>query len=168
MIVQERDNTYRLFDSEKKDGKDRVRPTRPTLPTTKSTERHICLFYTPERPIQDPEKKVVASKEDRDPLALLSRDHQQQRDRQADRLHISQLEIDLVVKESPLVASELALQLLLRKRLELLLRNSIEINLGKALADGVCDAFVAGALGLEAGELVEGGTRAGSGGASVR
>ena len=144
MIVQERDNTYRLFDSEKKDGKDRVRPTRPTLPTTKSTERHICLFYTPERPIQDPEKKVVASRremeEDRDPLALLSRDHQQQRDRQADRLHISQLEIDLVVEESPLVTGKLALQLLLRKSLELLLSDSVQVDFSKALADGVCDA----------------------------
>jgi hypothetical protein len=88
------------------------------------------------------------------------------RDRQTDRLHISQFRINLVVEESPLVANELALQFLLRKGLELLLGNGVQVNFGEALANGVCDAFVSGATGLEAGELV-GGTWVGSCGATV-
>ena len=80
----------------------------------------------------------------------------QKREKERPQLHISQLEINLTVQESPPVARELALQLLLRQRLELLLSDGVEVDFGQALADGVGDALVAGALGDEAGEIISG------------
>ena len=70
------------------------------------------------------------------------------------QLHISQLEINLTVQESPPIARKLALQLLLRQRLKLLLRDGIEIDLSQALTNSVGNALVAWALGDEAGEIV--------------